>query len=513
MSTTNDPTRPRMAPMEMSPAVFRRLGHRAVDAMADLLASLAERPVTTAETAPQIRKRLGERSLPARGEDAERTLDAALELMTEHSLFIGHPRFMGYITSSAAPIGALADFIAASVNPNLGGWPLSPMASEIEAQTINWIAEFLGFPVPAGGILVSGGNMANFIGFWTARRHKLEWNVRKDGVYGSGAHRPRVYTSEETHTWIQKAADLSGLGTDCIRWIPTGNDLRMDVSALRQQVETDRAAGDFPFLVIGNGGTVSTGAIDPLPEIADLAKELNLWFHVDGAYGSPAAALADAPPDLKGLSRADSVAIDPHKWLYSPLEAGCVLVRSAKHLRDTFSYHPPYYPDADPAPDAPPMFHELGPQNSRAFRALKVWMGFRQVGRDGYVQMMGEDISLARALHERVSAQEELEPGTQNLSITTFRFVPADLREKGPQASTYLNDLNREIVARLQQGGKVYITHAVVKGTYLLRACVVNFRTSLSDIEAVPALVLEAGREIDRTLRPASLRSTTSATS
>ena len=510
MSTTNDSARPRMAPIEMSPAVFRRLGHRAVDAMADLLASLPERPVTTGEKVLQIRKRLGERPLPVRGEDAERTLDAALELVTEYSLFNGHPRFMGYITSSAAPIGALADFIAASVNPNLGGWPLSPMASEIEAQTINWIAELLGFPVPAGGILVSGGNMANFIGFWTARRHKLEWNVRKEGLFPSGERRPRVYTSEETHTWIQKAADLSGLGTDCIRWIPTGTDLRMDVAALRRQVETDRAAGDLPFLVIGNGGTVSTGAIDPLPAIADLAKELGLWFHVDGAYGAPAAALADASEDLKGLSRADSVVIDPHKWLYAPLEAGCVLVRNPKQLRDTFSYHPPYYPDSDPAPDAPPMFHELGPQNSRAFRALKVWMGLRQVGRDGYVQMMSEDISLARALYERVSAHEELEPMTQNLSITTFRFVPADLREKHAQASTYLNDLNREIVSKLQTSGKVYITHAVVKGTYLLRACVVNFRTSLADIEAVPALVLEAGHEIDRTLRPAALQNATS---
>jgi aromatic-L-amino-acid/L-tryptophan decarboxylase len=511
MSTTNDPARTRMAPIDMSPAVFRRLGHRAVDAMADLMASLPERPVTTGETAPQIRERLGQRPLPARGEDAERTLDEALELMSEHSLFIGHPRFMGYITSSSAPIGALADLIAACVNPNLGGWPLSPMASEIEAQTINWIAELLGFPVPAGGILVSGGNMANFIAFWTARRHKLEWNVRKEGFFTSGPRRPRVYTSEETHTWIQKAADLSGLGTDCIRWIPTDNDLRMDVALLRRQVESDRAAGDLPFLVIGNAGTVSTGAIDPLPEIADLAKELGLWFHVDGAYGAPAAALPEAPADLKGLCRADSVVVDPHKWLYAPLEAGCVLVKNSKQLRDTFSYHPPYYPDADPAPDAPPMYHELGPQNSRGFRALKVWMGFRQVGRDGYTQMMGEDMSLARALYHRVSTKEELEPGTQNLSITTFRFVPTDLRES-TQAGAYLNDLNREIVAKLQSGGKVYITHAVVKGTYLLRACVVNFRTSLADIEAVPALVIEAGREIDRTLRPAALRSTMSAT-
>jgi aromatic-L-amino-acid/L-tryptophan decarboxylase len=506
MSTHSiDPAR--TAPIEMSPAVFRRLGHRAVDAMADLLAALPERPVTTGESAPQIRKRLGQRSLPLRGEDPERTLDEAIELLIEHSLFIGHPRFLGYITSSGAPVGALADFIAATVNPNLGGWPLSPMASEIEAQTVSWIAELLGYPVPSGGILTSGGNLANFIGFWAARRHKLDWNVRREGLFPSGTRRPRVYVSEETHTWIQKAADLSGLGTDCIRWIPTDETLRLDVGALRRQIEADRKAGDLPFLVVGAAGTVSTGAIDPLPAMADLAAQEGLWFHVDGAYGAPAAALPDAPPDLRGLARADSVAIDPHKWLYAPLEAGCVLVRHAKHLRDTFSYHPPYYPDEDPAPDAPPMYHELGPQNSRGFRALKVWMGLRSVGRDGYVQMIGEDMRLARALHEKAAAHPELEPWTQNLSITTFRFIPQDLRERTLEAAAYLNDLNREIVERLQSQGKIYLTHAVVRGTFVLRACVVNFRTSMADIEAVPELVQNAGRELDRTLRPAALRS------
>lgn len=506
MSSANDLSRTRMAPMEMSPAVFRRLGHRAVDAMADLLASLPERAVTPGETPAQVRERLGNRPLPARGEDPERTLDEAMDLLCEHSLFIGHPRFLGYITSSPAPIGALADFIAATVNPNLGGWPLSPIASEIEAQTVNWIAELVGYPSPAGGILVSGGNMANFIGFWAARRHKLPWNVRKDGLFPSGASRPRIYVSEETHTWIQKIADLGGLGTDCIRWIPTGPDLRMDVDALRAQIESDRAAGDLPFFVVGTAGTVSTGIVDPLPAIADIATELGLWFHVDGAYGAPAAALPDAPQDLKALNRADSVAIDPHKWLYTPLEAACVLVRNPKLLRDTFSYHPPYYPIADPDPGAPVMYYELGPQNSRAFRALKVWMGLRHVGREGHMQMMREDISLARMLHELVTVHAELEQGTQNLSITTFRYIPADLRETRFEAEAYLNDLNREIVQKLQAKGDIFITHAVVKGTYWLRACVVNFRTSLADIEVIPALVAQAGRELDQTLRPAALR-------
>ncbi|HET9234402.1 MAG TPA: aminotransferase class V-fold PLP-dependent enzyme, partial [Candidatus Eisenbacteria bacterium] len=332
-------------------------------------------------------------------------------------------------------------------------------------------------------------------------------NVRKEGLFPSGAPRPRVYASEETHTWIQKAADLSGLGTDCIRWIPTGDDLRMDVDALRSQIETDRAAGDLPFFVVGTAGTVSTGIIDPLSAIADLANEMGLWFHVDGAYGAPAAALPEAPEDLKALGRADSVAIDPHKWLYAPLEAACVLVRSPKFLRDTFSYHPPYYPITDPDPSAPIMYYELGPQNSRAFRALKVWMGLRHVGREGCVQMMREDMSLARALYERVTGHPELEPGTQHLSITTFRYIPDDLRGTSLEtAAGYLNDLNREITQRLQSSGEVFITHAIVKGTYWLRACVVNFRTSLADIEVIPDLVTRAGRELDKTLRPAAFR-------
>ena len=345
----------------------------------------------------------------------------------------------------------------------------------------------------------------NFVGFWVARRHRLPGNVRKHGLAAECGSRPRIYVSTETHTWIQKAADLSGLGTDAVRWIPVDAGLRMDVSALRKQIEADRAAGDVPFLVVGSAGTVSTGAIDPLEEIAAAAEEHGLWFHVDGAYGAPAASLPDAAPDLKALSLADSVAVDPHKWLYTPLEAGCVLVREMKLLRDTFSYHPPYYPDADPAPDAPIMYHEVGPQNSRGFRSLKVWLALRQVGREGSLRMIDEDIRLARALHELAAAHPELEAWTQGLSITTFRFVPRDLRDR-VEAAAYLNDLNREIMLRLQSEGEVFLTNAVVRGTFVLRACVVNFRTTLGDIERVPELAARAGRAIDAELRPAALR-------
>ena len=200
------------------------------------------------------------------------------------------------------------------------------MATEIEAQTVRWIAEFIGFPAACGGLLVSGGNMANFVCFLAARTAKAGWDVRKAGV-GNSAPRLLVYASSETHTWIQKAADLFGLGTDAIRWIPVDEHQRMKTHELRRQIAEDRAAGHQPFIVVGTAGSVSTGAVDPLRDIGAICREFDLWFHVDGAYGALAAAVPEAPEDLRALAEADSVAVDPHKWLYAPLEAGCALVR------------------------------------------------------------------------------------------------------------------------------------------------------------------------------------------
>ena len=220
----------------------------------------------------------------------------------------------------------LGDLLAAAVNANCGGWAIAPAATEIELQTVRWIAEFIGFPTSAGGLLVSGGNMANFVRFLAARTAKADWEVRKTGLSGSrndGMPRLTAYASVETHTWIQKAADLFGLGTDAIRWIPVDEHQRMKTSALRRQVADDRANGNRPFLVVGTAGSVSTGAVDPLPEIASICRELDLWFHVDGAYGALAATVAGVPPDLRALADADSVAVDPHKWFYAPLEGLC----------------------------------------------------------------------------------------------------------------------------------------------------------------------------------------------
>jgi glutamate/tyrosine decarboxylase-like PLP-dependent enzyme len=495
----------RQAPLEIHGNEFRQLGYQLVDKIAEFLDGIAQRPVTPGESPQAIRKLLSAEDLPTHGAPASRLMDEAAALLFDHSLLNGHPRFWGYITASAAPIGALADLLAASVNPNVGAAILSPMASEIEAQTIRWIADLIGYPKSCGGLLVSGGNMANFVGLLAARQAKAAWNLKKEGLAGSD-QRLVAYVSKETHTWIDKAAELFGLGANAVRWIETDANQQMVVDVLEQQMQADLAAGYLPFLVVGTAGTTATGAIDPLAKIAVICRQYDLWFHVDGAYGAPAAVLPDASPQLLGLREADSVALDPHKWLYSPLEAGCVLVRDPNHLLATFSHHPTYYNFAGGQEDQPINYHEFGLQNSRGFRALKVWLALRQVGRTGYVEMIGEDIALAQALYTTIGAYPELQAVTQNLSITTFRFVPPDLPKESAAVEAYLNKLNETLLNRLQTSGEAFVSNALVKGKYLLRACIVNFRTTLSDVEALPELVSQLGRQLDAEMRPMDLQ-------
>jgi aromatic-L-amino-acid/L-tryptophan decarboxylase len=490
----------RNTPLAIDPEDFRVMGRAIVDRVADLLESLPGRPVTTAATPADVREKLrADRPLPDRGTAPAELLNRATDLLFENSLFNGHPRFWGYITASATPIGILGELLAAAVNPNVGAWPLSPMASEIEAQTVRWIAEMLGYPPDCGGLFVSGGNMANIVGFLAARQAKAGHNVRTAGL---GAARPRAYCSKETHTWIQKAADISGVGTDAIRWIDANDQMQIDVSALRQQIQADLAAGDRPFFVAGAAGTVSTGAVDPLHQLAETCREFDLWFHVDGAYGAMAAILPDAPADLSGMSEADSIAVDPHKWLYAPLEAGCALVRDRQKLRDAFSYHPTYYHFETEAIN----YYDLGPQNSRGFRALKVWLALQQAGREGYVQTISEDVRLAAELYRLIAEYPELEAITHNLSITTFRFVPPDLVPGSDDVERYLDQLNNELLTRLQNSGEAYVSNAIVRGRFALRACIVNFRTTQVDIEALPPLVVRIGKATDTELRPEDLR-------
>jgi aromatic-L-amino-acid decarboxylase len=487
--------RGRAAPLDMSATSFRASGHELVDRIADWLERMPDGLVMPDESAADVRRALdADRQLPETGTDTGTLLDEASRLLFRHSLFNGHPRFFGYVTSSPAPIGALADLLASAVNANVGAWRLAPMATEIESQTIRWVAELIGFPSDAGGLLVSGGNMANFVCFLAARAAATA-HVRTSGLRAEAPL--RVYASAETHTWIQKAADLFGLGTDAIRWVPVDAQQRMDVAALERTIVADQAHGDMPMLVVGTAGSVSTGAIDPLREIADLCRRHQVWFHVDGAYGGLAARVPGAPDDLRAIGDADSIAVDPHKWLYAPLEAGCSLVRRPADLLRAFSYHPSYYHFGEDVTN----YFDYGPQNSRGFRALKVWLALRQAGSSGYMQMIGDDMRLSRHLHTLVQQHPDFEAMTQHLSITTFRYVPCDLRETPrPDAEEYLQRLNESLLSRVERSGEAFLSHAIVNGRFALRACIVNFRTSLADIEALPSLLARHGKEARKNL-------------
>ena len=475
----------RRSPLELDPETFRALGHELVDELATLLEELqspARRPVVPEQTPADVHAALGDAPLPEEGSPPDEVLREATTLLFDRSLFPGHPRFWGYVVGAPAPLGVLGDLLASGVNPNVGGWPLAPIASAIEQQTVRWIGELLGYPT-GDGILVSGGNMANFVGFLAGRRGQAAWDIRAEGIDDT---RLRAYCSAETHTWVQKAGDMFGLGTDAIRWIETDEVQRMRPDALRDVVAADRAAGDQPLLVVGTAGSVSTGAVDPLPELRAICDEEGLWFHVDGAYGGFAACLPDAPADLYGLRDADSLAIDPHKWLYAPLEAGATLVRDPDALVNAFAYRPPYYHLDDETVN----YFERGPQNSRGFRALKVWLQLRQAGRRGYVESIGEDCRLARLLYELCEADQELEACTHNLSIATFRLRPSGVEGEA------LDRLNEELLGRLQAGGEAFVSNAVIDGSYFLRACIVNFRTTEEDIRALPDIVKRVGSEL-----------------
>ena len=490
------------------------MGHKLVDDVAELLATLRDRQVAPGVEPADIRAALPRGGMPERGADPESLLRETTRLLFEHSTFNGHPRFFGYITASAAPIGILADMLAAAVNPNVGSWFLSPMATEIERQAVRWVAEFIGFPSSCGGLFVSGGNMANMVCFLAARVAQASregWDVRTKGMTTGESAKLTVYTSAETHTWVQKAADLFGLGTDAIRWIEVDAEGRMRMDRLRERIAADRKAGFRPFLVIGTGGSVATGAVDPLPEIAALCRTEGLWFHVDGAYGAPAARVPGVPADLAALGEADSVAVDPHKWFYAPLEAGCALVREPASLLAAFSYRPSYYHFHGLSEDPPVNFYEWGPQNSRGFRALKVWLAFRQIGRVGYTKLIGEDIALAHRMFDKVSEHQELEGLTCALSIATFRYVPRDLAPSltDEERMKYLNELNTALLTRLTENGAIYLSNAVIDGKFALRACIVNFRTDSDDVAAVPRLAVEEGRRLDAAMRPAALAAIT----
>jgi aromatic-L-amino-acid decarboxylase len=403
----------------------------------------------------------------------------------------GHPRMFGYVQSSGGFAGAAADFLASALNQNVTSWRSAPSATTIEHQVIDWMKAMSGFAPTAGGILLSGGSMANFAAMAVALRASTDVDINQVGVAGLTG-KPRIYGSSMMHMSIAKAAAMLGIGRDAVQVIPVDAEFRMDVDALRRRIATDRAFGFRPTCVVGNAGDVNTGAIDPLDLIADVCVDTGVWFHVDGSYGgfAPGTSIA-ARKALAGIGRADSISLDPHKWLFAPLDVGCLLVRDEGRLRHAFATGASYIDviaDRDMSEYA---FWDHGPELSRRFRALKIWFLMKCHGARALRAAIDGNIAVAKRLATLIDTSDDFERlAPAPLSIVCFRYVPAALRGAGDEA---LNAFNRALMVEIQRDGDSYLSNATIGDRFALRACIVNFRTRLEDADHLLATIRRIG--------------------
>ena len=432
------------------------------------------------------------------GSDADAILDRFASEVGAFPFGNGHPRFFGWVNSPPVVIGIFAEALAAAMNPSCAGG--NHAAIYVERQVIDWFKQIVGFPTQAMGLLVSGGSMAALTGLAVARHANAGIDVRAAGLR-SAPKRLLVYKTREAHGCHQKAVELLGLGSDSVRTVSHDHSWRMDPAALESCIRLDLEAGDRPLAVIETAGTVNPGAIDPIGDIADICSRYGLWLHVDGAYGAPAVLSPAYENLLRDISRADSVAIDPHKWLYVPVEAGVILIRDREMMRATFSLVPAYLRTDDNVEGVagPPWFSEYGFQQTRSFRALKVWMALQYHGVAGYRAAIEHDLALASDLADALRRAEDfelLEP--QSLSITCFRYRPPD---RFADAS-FVDALNKAALERLQLSGTVFLSSTTIDDRFWLRACIVNPRATHGDVQSILDAVRECARAA--TIEPAS---------
>lgn len=454
-----------------------------VDLWGEYLERLPSMPIGKHATAAEVRAAVT-RPIPDEPLALEELMASLRAVAFEHATYTGHPGFMAYISGAGTVPGAAADLLAAALNQNVGGWRLSPGATEIELSLGRWFASRLGLPSTAGGYVTSGGAMAAFVALKVARDARAGWAIRD---LGTRAGPPlTIYASSQVHDVNTRAADMLGLGREAVRLVPCDDQLRMNVDALRSLVTRDIKHGFKPIAVIATAGTVATGAIDPIGPIADLCVEHGLWLHVDGAYGGVAALTEELHPLFAGIERADSVALDPHKWLYTPHSGGVIVMRDMRWLSNAFAIDPSYVHDDKELTGRGIDFYALGPQFSRGFHALKIWVSLLAHGWSAYSRRIAHDVALARYLYDRAGAHAELEAmgPAPSLSIACFRYVPAALRGQAT-AEPYLNALNERLMTELQLGGRVFPSNAVIDGRFVLRACIVNFRTESADIDSL----------------------------
>lgn len=462
-----------MPPLELGPGDLRALAAAALDLVAHYYETLPSRPVMPDTAARDITALLCE-PLPSTGTPAERLLEVVREVILPHSRHNGHPRFFGYIASPGHPVAALGDLIASTLNANVTAWRSAPAATELEHTVIGWIKEIAGFPPESCGLLLSGGSLANLAGLAAARA--VKGRLGPDGL-AAHAQRMRVYVSREGHFSIRKAAAILGIGEANVRTIETDSRLRMDLAHLEQCVREDIRDGHFPLCVVATAGSTGTGAIDPLAALAEFARAHDLWLHVDAAYGGFAALAPSVRPLLAGMELADSLSLDPHKWLYTSTGCGCILYRDPAAARRAFSGGAEYTRTLGVEDAEAFAFWDYGPELSRPFRALGIWLLLKFVGAAELGRAIEHNIACAQYLEKLVAASGDFEMlAPVSLSVFCFRYAP-------PGFTGSLDALNERILVRLQRDGGSYLSNARVGGRFALRGCVVNYRTAERDME------------------------------
>jgi aromatic-L-amino-acid/L-tryptophan decarboxylase len=463
---------------------LRELGVQMVTDMLEYLKTVRERPVW--QPIPDQVKDSFRQPLPLEPEPAVEVYQEFQQNVLPYPLGNIHPRFWGWVIGTGTPLGVLAEMLAATMNPNTAGGEQA--ATYVELQVLNWCKEMMGFPPQASGLLVSGGSMANLVGLTVARNTKANFDIRRQGISGSNS-RMMFYGSQEMHSSLQKAVELLGLGSESLRKIPVNADFQIDLEALRDAIREDKLQGCLPICIIGNAGTVNTGAIDDLDALADICQEENLWFHVDGAFGALANLVPELKPVLNGMERADSLAFDLHKWMYMPYEVGCALVRHEEDHRRAFSLTPDYLVHAERGTASGEVWmSDYGVQLSRSFRALKVWMSLKEHGILKYGRMVKQNVDQASYLAGLVDAAPELERiAPVPLNIVCFRYKVDGMNEDA------LNDFNKELLIRLQESGSAVPSNTTLHGQYALRVAISNQRSRREDFDLLIQEVIRIG--------------------
>ena len=474
-------------PESLDPAdwqAMRTLAHRAIDDGFNWLSTVRERPVW--QPTPEAISAQFQRPLPRTPQGAEAAYQDFLNWVLPFPMGNVHPRFFSWFMGNGTAMGAIGDFLAAIVNPNMGGG--NHVAMQVESQVLAWCKEMVGFPADAGGLLLSGASMANLVALAVARNAAAGCDVRAQGVRAMPAALC-VYASVEVHSCAQKALELLGLGSDSLRKVPVDEHYRIELAALQRMIEADRAHGLRPACVIGTAGTINTGAVDDLTALANICEREKLWFHVDGAIGAVVALAPKHRQLVAGMELADSVALDLHKWLHVPFEAGCALVRNRSAHRAAFALTPDYLKHAERGLASGALwFSDYGPQLSRGFRALKVWLSFKEHGLDKFGRLIDQNIAQAHELAALVTAQPLLElMAPVVLNIVCFRYRPAAL------PPDKLNALNEELLIRLHESGIAAPSYTTLNGQYCLRAAIANHRTESRDLRIMIDAVVKLG--------------------